>query len=103
MLEINEGWTDDLDFQLTANGVAVNLTGMTVTLELKGNDDVAVDTAGDVTVFDAADGKVRYNPDGADLVNAKNPYRAHWKVDDGGGKIAFFPSGKPDLWIVHKV
>ena len=52
-VEITEGWTGDLDFTLTADGVAVDLTGATVELVLTTGSTV-VDTSGDVTVVDAA-------------------------------------------------
>lgn len=100
--DIVEGWTGDLDFQLKADGVIVNLTGLTVELVLTDRDGVAVTTTGNITVFDAANGKVRYIPDAADLDDAKSPYRARWKVTDGTGKIVFFPNGVGDVYVVRK-
>jgi len=102
MIEVVEGWTGAIDQQLKADGVAVDLTAMTVVLELTGNDDVAVNTAGNVSLLDAATGKVRYFPDAADLLAAKSPYRARYKVTDGASKITYFPSASPDNWIVRK-
>lgn len=98
-IEITEGWTGDLDFTLTADGAAVDLTGATVELVLTTGSTV-VDTSGDVTVVDAATGSVRYTPDPADLTPGQ--YRAHWKVTDGG-KVVFYPNGRGDLWIVYRV
>lgn len=101
-IDVTEGWTGDIDVQLLADGDAVDLSGATVELVLTGRDGVAVTTTGDVTVFDAAAGKVRYNPDAADLAAAKSPYRARYKVTDAGGKIVFFPSGLGDTLRVHR-
>ena len=99
---ITEGTTKRQDFILKADGVAVNLTGQTVTLLLKDRDGTTIDTTGDVTVPDAANGKVGYKPDTADLTAAKSPYSAKWKVADGTGDVDFHPSGEPDVWVVHR-
>lgn len=97
-----EGWTGPLDFALKANGAAQDLTGATVVLILSKRDGVAVDTAADVSIIDAAAGTVRYAPDATDLTYADNPYRARFKVTDGAGKITFFPSGEADKWTVYR-
>lgn len=99
-IEVVEGWTGPIDVQLQADGIPPNLTGATVDLILKGKDDNAVTTSGNVTIIDAGAAKVRYLPDAADLVAAKSPYRARYKVTDGIGKIVFFPSDRPDAWKV---
>lgn len=100
--DIVEGWTGNLDFQLKSDGAVVNLTGMTVELILTDKDGAAITTAGNITVFDAANGKVRYIPDAADLDDAKSPYTARWKVTDGAGKIVFFPNGVSDVYLVRR-
>jgi len=96
-----EGQTGPVDKQLKVDGAALPLDGCTVTLVLKDRTGAAVDTAGKVSVFDVAAGKVRYNPGATDLVAAKAPYRAHWKLVDGVSKIHFFPSDDPEPWTVH--
>lgn len=100
--DVVEGWTGDLDYQLKADGVIVNLTGMTVVLVLTDKDGTAVTTTGNITVFDAVNGKVRYRPDATDLVAAKSPYTMHWKVTDGASRDVFFPNGAADVLKVHK-
>jgi hypothetical protein len=100
-LEVIEAWTGDLDFQLKNDNVAVNLTGTTVVLILQDNNGAAVTLAGTTSTFDAVLGKVRLSPNAADLVAAKSPYNARWKVTDGAGKVVFFPSGTDDVWIVR--
>ena len=99
-LIITEGTTANMDFVLTADGAAVNLTGATVTLVLTDKDGTAVTTTGDVSIVTAADGKVRYAPDAADLVASTSPYRARFKVTDSGGQIAYYPSGLADIWTI---
>lgn len=100
-LELVEGWTGVLDFILKADGVAVDLTGMTVELLLYKADGTQVDTTSDLTVTDAAAGTVRYSPDGADLLASETPHRSRFKVTDGSGKIVYFPNGAMDRWLVR--
>lgn len=100
-MEIVEGWTGNVDAQLKADGLAVDLTGMTLALILRDEDGTVVTTTG-VTVSSSTSGKVTYAPGSSnDLKSSKSPYSAHWKVVDGTGKIVFFPSGKADVWVVH--
>ena len=101
--EIVEGWTGDLDFQLNADGSPQNLTGMTVELILKKSDGEPIDTAGDVSVFDAVEGKVRYSPDPAELQSGASPLTVRWKVTDGVGKIVYWPSGAAATIHVHPI
>lgn len=99
-LTIVEGTTANLDFALTADGSAVNLTGATVTLVLTDKDGTAISTTGDVSIITAASGTVRYAPDAADLSASVSPLRARFKVTDVGGQIAYYPSGKADIWVI---
>lgn len=99
---IVEGWTFPLDFQLLKNGVvftAEELTGATYALILKDKDGVAVDTAGKVT--SPSTSVVRFTPLATDLVAAKSPYSAHWKLTLSAG-IVYVPKCPPDRWIVSK-
>jgi hypothetical protein len=102
-IKVVEGWTAALDFQLMADGVAQNLTGMTVTLELRDRAGLVINTTGNVSVVDAPTGKVRYSADSGDLVAANGPYRARWKVVDGASKVSYFPSGEHDVWKIFTV
>ena len=99
-LTITAGTTANLDFRLTADGSAVNLTGATVTLVLRDKTGTAVTTTGDISVISATGGTVRYAPDATDLVASVSPHRARFKVTDSGGQIAYYPSGKADIWTV---
>lgn len=105
-LDLVVGWSADLDFQLKTidpiTGVesAQNLSGMTVELILKRSDGTPIDTTGDdVSIPDAANGKVRYIPDAADFA-APDVLLARWKVTQAS-KVAFFPNGEPDRWEIH--
>lgn len=104
LLEIVEGWTGELGpFTLKADGVAVDLTGMTVGLVLKKRAGETVSTLGNTRVDDAPNtGRVYYAPDADDMVNALSPYTVHWQVTDGVGKVVFFPNGAADTIVVFK-
>ena len=106
LLTITEGWTQTLDaFTLKANGTALSLTGLTVTMVLKDRNGDAVDTDGDLTPDPdqgTNPGVIRYTPDAADFVAAKSPYTVRFKVVDGDGAIAFFPNGEADQIVVVK-
>ena len=99
-LTIVEGTTANLDFKLTADGADVNLTGATVTLVLKNKSGTAITTTGDVSVVTPAEGKVRFAPDAADLSADDSPLRARFKVTDASSQVAYYPSGKADIWTV---
>lgn len=113
-------------FVLTENGVPFNLTGFTVTLELRRGDAAGtpVDTSGDITVLaqSGADvGAVTYTPDATDLDPALGEAvetipispvigdfvvfyrRARFKVADGGGLFDYFPKGEPWIWRIYRV
>ena len=104
-LDIVEGWTQDLEFQLKSDGVAVDLTGIltaNVTLILTNADGTSVTTTSDISISDATNGKVKYSPDAGDLLAVNSPLSARFKVIDADGKIVFFPSAAPDKWTVYK-
>jgi hypothetical protein len=101
--EVVDGWTGPLDYTLLADGTALNLTGMTVTLILTKPDGTVVDTTGDVTVTDAAAGWVRYTPDATDLAASESPLRMRWKVVDGAGAVVYHPSARPAVIVIHEV
>ena len=102
-IDVTEGWTGGLEFQLLADGAvpAGSLPG-TPDLILKDKTGIAIDTTGDVTVTEAAQWKVKYTPDAADFNASGSPYTARFKVTDAGSQIVFFPSGPADVWRVHK-
>ena len=100
--ELVEGWTSRLTFQLTDDGAAFDGTGLTVSaLDLVGNDGTAVDTASDFGWATQASGIVYYDPDSADFVASKSPYKIRYQLTDGSGKVRWYPNGKPDEIKVH--
>jgi hypothetical protein len=101
-VEIVEGWTEALDWQLLADDAAVNLSGVTaVALIVHDKDAALVTLAGTASVLQASTGKVRYPPVAADFTAARAPYSVRWKVTDASGKIAYFPNGAPDILKVR--
>jgi hypothetical protein len=101
LVDVVEGWTAAIDMQLNADGVAVNLTGATVELILRGVDGARVGSSGNLSIINSTGGQVRYLPDVGDLVARRSPYRARFKVTDAAAKIAFYPSGESDSWVVR--
>jgi len=101
VIEVVEGWSGPIDLQLKADGTAVNLTGATVELLLRGADGQLVGSSGNVTIIGSTDGRIRYLPDVGDLVARRSPYRARLKVTDTATRIVFFPSGESDQWLVR--
>lgn len=103
LTEIVEGWTARLSFQLKDDDVAISGTGLTVSaLDIVGSDGVAVDTTGDYGWLVQASGTVYYDPDSADFVASKSPYRVRYQLTDGSSKVAWYPNGAADTIIVHK-
>lgn len=92
------GETAYRDFTLYNDGVAQDLTGMTVTLELTTDRGARVQTTGDVSVPSST--VARYTPSAGDLPLAGGAFRARFKVTDAQGRSAFFPS-VAQVWIVH--
>ena len=101
-LEVVEGWTSPLDYTLTADGVAVDLTNCTPLLQLWDAAGALVTLGGTSALITAASGTVRFTPSSTDLLNASSPYTARWKVTDAAAKVSYFPNGSPDLIVVYK-
>lgn len=97
---ITEKHTAPLGFQLLEGGSPLPLTGVTVAILITDNRGTVIST-GNVTITDAANGKVAWTPGGtADLVAANSPYQVRWKLTDGSGKIKYVPSGLRDVWEI---
>ncbi len=101
VLSIVNGWTGDLDFQLKSNNVAVDLSGVTITVVIYDNNGVTITPGGTVTIFDAVNGKVRYIPVVADFNLVGSPYSLRFKAVSAG-KVNFFPSGPALQTIVRR-
>lgn len=99
LLDIVEGWTGELGpFTLRADGVPVNLTGLTVELLIRpwNRQGRFSETDGDVRVVAGTGGQVYYAPDASDFSAAEGPYEMRWRVTDSDGFVVFFPNGEGD-------
>jgi len=96
------GWTSPIDFYLKSKGATPSgtMSGMTADLVLREkNTGALVTTTGDVSVQDTTNWIVRFSPDPSDLV--EGIYRARFKVTDGSGLVAYFPSDDWDIWEIR--
>lgn len=107
LTEVVEGWSGALPFTLNADGVPVDLTGMTVTIVLKDADGTVVkDTSSGVTVTGATGGQVSYSPatsSGDLFLAAKTPYKIRFRVVDALTKKVYFPNEDEDVIKVNPV
>ena len=105
LLSIVEGWTGALPFTLLADGSAVDLTGMTVQIVLKGSDGtVCKDTSSVVTVTSSTGGLVEYAPSSSSgdlFVASRTQYRVRFRVTDSLTKIVYFPNDEEELIEVN--
>jgi hypothetical protein len=104
LTEVVEGWTGALPFQLKADGVPVDLTGMTVSLWMKDTDGTQIhaSTSG-LTVTGTTSGVVSFAPTSDQFVAAKTPYRLRFKVVDALTKTVYFPNVDEDVIKVNQV
>lgn len=103
LTEIVEGWTDALPFTLNADGVPVDLTGLTVSVYLKDNRGTVLNasTSG-VTIVDATGGTVSYTPQStSEFVATRTPYKIRFQVRDATTSIVYFPNVDEDLLKVN--
>jgi hypothetical protein len=90
-------------FTLEADGTAIDLTGLTVTLVLRDREGSLVSTSGKTRVDDdPTTGRVYWTPGATDVSAAKSPYEMHWSVEDGDGAKAFSPNGRADGLSVYR-
>ena len=105
VVSIVEGWTGALPFELRADDVAVNLTGMTVSIVLRDSDGMLIkDSTAGVTVTSATGGQITYAPatsSGDLFVATRTPYRLRFRVTDAGAKTVYFPNDEYDLIEVN--
>lgn len=97
---IQEGVTADLNYQLLNDGSAYDLTGKTVTLQLKNQRGMTVDP-GTVSLVTANEGKIKLAPTDGAFREADAPYHGRFKVTDGASKVDFWPNGNAVIeWLV---
>ena len=95
-----QGWTERIKYALTVDGVALNLTGLTVALVGVSATRATLTFSGTTGVDDEAAGKVYFDPAPTDLLAANSPYCLRWAITDGAGKTAYFPRLNPLQWDI---
>ena len=103
LVEVVEGWTDALPFTLNADGVPVDITGLTVKLYLKDNRGTLVQSGTSaLAVTDATGGTVTYTPQTTDeLLASRTPYKIRFSLSDVTTATAYFPNVDEDLIKVN--
>lgn len=102
-VDLVEGWTGSLEWQLKKDLVVVDLTGMTTCAILKDNDGTLISTtcADAVTYITATCGHLGFWPNPTTFTHANQPYQIRFKVTDTLGYIVYFPSGAAETLTVH--
>lgn len=104
LTEVVEGWTGALPFTLKADDVAIDLTGMTLSIVLKdAKGTVIKDSDVGVTVIESTAGTLEYEPSSSEFVAARSPYKVRFRVVDTGSKVVYHPNGDEDLITVKPV
>ena len=101
-IELVAGWTEEISYTLSDDGVAVNLSGATVTIEATNAYDKGISLAGTVTVTDEAGGVVQFAPAVGDISGTGQPYYIRFKIVASDGKISHFPSGAREKWSIRE-
>lgn len=101
-LFVVEGQTAPIHYRLLADNVAYPLVGSTVTLVARNSNGTVKTFNGTVSIVDGNSGWVSFAPDAADLVATDYVYHVRFRVVRADGKIEFFPTGEPELWVVQK-
>jgi hypothetical protein len=107
LFRITEHWTAPLTpFTLKIDDVPLNLTGLTVTPEIRGRDGVLVDDPGTWTPDadqTANPGQGTWTPPAAGtFTQANSPYTIRFHAVDGTDKVVEFPNGAADRFEVYK-
>lgn len=102
-MNLVEGWTLGIEYQLRTSDGGVDLTGSTVTVQLYDQQWQVSSSTGSLTVTSSTGGKVRWSPGTTqDLIQVKSPYYVRFKVVDASLKIAYFPNEAPERWDVGR-
>lgn len=97
-LDVVEGWTARLDFQLLSCALPFALTTAdTIAPLVTDRDGTVIATAsGQVTVITGSSGEVGWNPATTNtLQSSAEPYYVRFEVKDNLGKYAYFPMAEP--------
>ncbi len=84
--------------------VAIDGTGLTVSLMLRDRNESLVPVAGKVSWANQGSGYAQFDPEPTDLRAINSPYTARWIVTDSTGKWAPYPDHdtEPEEWRVGK-
>jgi hypothetical protein len=93
ILELTEGCTAAIEYQLLHNNAPWNASLATAGAVLKDKNGAEVDLAGKVAWTTPTVSKIKYSPAATDLLASKSPYTLHWKITDQASKVAFYPQG----------
>lgn len=99
--DLVEGWSAAIPFTLKGDNVALDLTGLTVTLVLKDRQGGVVNTAGKVATITPSAGTVTFTPVDGDLKASLSPYSARFVLTDTNSKVLYVPNGAADEWKVR--
>lgn len=112
LVDVTDGWTGTLGpFTLKVDGVALDLTGMTVVPYIHTSLGTLVTLGGTLTVLNQGTnpGQVTYAPAATDFQFEaggnliRQPYKIHFKVTDSLGKIVSFPNGAANEISVYQL
>lgn len=106
LTEVVEGWTDPLPFTLKADGTAVDLSGLTVSVYLKDNQGTFVQsgTSAVALVESGTSGAVTYIPQStSELLASRTPYKIRFQLADSTGGKVYYPNIDEDLIKVNAV
>ena len=99
-MNLVEGWTGRIRYQLVADGAATSLTGATIVLYAWDRGNSALTLLGTVGVETASEGRIYFDPNAADLTALRSPITVRVKVTDSGGKVTFYPNTGRAIWNV---
>ncbi len=101
MIEIVEGWTAPIDYQLLDGAAPVDLTGATVVLSVLDRTGSPMSVSGSLSIVDAVQGKVRFTPSAGAITAVNSPWQVRFKVTLGNA-VSYYPGGIPEIWIIRR-
>lgn len=101
-LDIVQGQTAPIYYQLLADGVAYPLTGCTVTVVALLASGTTVTWTGVLTVTSETLGKVKFVPASTDFSADHSKYLVRFRVVRADAGIEYFPNGSAEVWTVRR-
>jgi hypothetical protein len=97
-----EETTEPQVFQLVADGAPVDLSGLTVGIEVSDKTRTRVTDPGTTAIVTAETGIVSFSPGAGKFTAALSPYFVRWTVSNGSTMFKVPNSVQPDMWQVPK-